>query len=438
MLHLRNTSVSFESLILDKELSSARAKHDPTLGCGPLLQRPQGVQRPLRQQAFEFVRARGLAARADITHALGISAGSVTTIAADLIASGYLREVERQARETGRGRPKVALEVVPEAALTIGVKLSFKRHTAVLTDFAGHVIADVALSSSEARRPAVQLISETEALIAKLLADAGKTHADIQGVGIGLPGIIDHRTGRVVWSPLLQERDAHLSVSLTRKLGLTVSLDNDANMLTLAELWFGQGRALSDFAVVTIESGVGMGMVLDNQLYRGAHGMGLELGHTKVQLDGALCQCGQRGCLEAYLADYALVREASAALGRGFDLDKSPKEVLALLFEHAKAGHQGAEAIFRRAGHFLSLGLSNVVQLFDPELIILSGERMQYEHFYVDEVLKNMRQLTLNEGRKPCAVAVTAWDDLVWARGASALALFTMTDRLIGGEMRAA
>ena len=84
--------------------------------------------------------------------------------------------------------------------------------------------------------------------------------------------------------------------------------------MTLAELWFGAGRALSNFAVITIEHGVGMGFVSDNRLFRGAHSMGLELGHSKVQLDGALCRCGQRGCLEAYLADYALAREASTAL----------------------------------------------------------------------------------------------------------------------------
>ena len=215
-------------------------------------------------------------------------------------------------------------------------------------------------------------------------------------------------------------------------------LDNDANMLTLAELWFGQGRKISDFAVVTIESGVGMGMVLDNQIYRGGHGMGLELGHTKVQMDGALCQCGQRGCLEAYLADYALIREASTALGHSFDRSASNEEILATLFEKAKSGHPAADTIFRRASRYLSLGLSNVVQLFDPPLIILSGERLQYAQFYATELMQAMGKLTLNEGRKPCKVAINAWDDLVWARGASALALSEITAHLIGGEARAA
>ena len=107
---------------------------DHAEGCGPLLRTLQDTQRPLRQQVFEYVRSQGFAARADITHALGISAGSATTLTADLINAGYLREVEQVPRESGRGRPKVALQVVPEAAVVIGIKLAFKRHSAVVAD----------------------------------------------------------------------------------------------------------------------------------------------------------------------------------------------------------------------------------------------------------------------------------------------------------------
>ena len=108
--------------------------------------------------------------------------------------------------------------------------------------------------------------------------------------------------------------------------------------------------------------------------------------------------------------------------------------MLDTLFQRAKAGHKAARTIFERAGRYLSVGLSNVVQLFDPELIILSGERMQYDYLYAKEVLAEMQELTLTEGRAPCKVAIHAWGDLVWARGATALALSAYTDTLIGGE----
>ncbi len=406
-------------------------------GCGPQLPDGGGAPRPLRQQIFEYVRAHGHAARADITRDLDISAGSVTALTADLISGGYLREVLGFARDSTRGRPPVALQVVPPAAYVIGIKISYSRHTAVLSDFAGNVIADADLPTGLYRRTLTELMDEIVALIERLLTRSGMAMSEISAVGIGLPGIVEHEDGIVSWSALLDDIDQDLSSAFADRLPMPLYLDNDANVLTLAELWFGAGRSKRDFAVVTIEGGVGMGLVLNNRLYRGARGMGLELGHSKVQLDGALCRCGQRGCLEAYLADYAIAREAATALDRAPDASETSQQMLETLFSQAKAGHEGAQTIFRRAGRYLSLGLSNVVQLFDPKLIILSGERMRYDYLYADEVLAEMQSLTLSRNRAPCEVAIHAWGDLIWARGATALALSALTDTLVG-EGRAA
>ncbi|MEO9865903.1 MAG: ROK family protein [Yoonia sp.] len=407
-------------------------------GCGPRLKSTTGGKRTLKQRIFEFVRSSGQTARTDISRALDISPGSATTLTADLIEAGYLREVAGLTREAGRGRPPVALEVVQDAHYVIGIKLSDEKNTAVLADFAGNMVADCSLPNDLGRRDLEALLDEISALMETLLEESGNVMADVKAVGIGVSGIIDHEAGTVLWSPLLQLREVALGDAFIARFGIPVSLDNDANVLTLAELWFGAGRDMDNFAVVTIEHGVGMGVVVNNQLYRGAQGKGLELGHTKVQLDGALCRCGQRGCLEAYLADYALAREAATALGRSLDTDQSPQEMLEHLFLKAKAGDLAAQTIFNRAGRYLSAGLSNVIQLFDPPLIILSGERMQYDYLYGQEVIAEMHSLTLSEGRTPCMVETHAWGDLIWARGASALALSAMTDRLFSKETQPA
>lgn len=401
----------------------------PVVGYGPIPSTaPDSI--PLRQQIFEHVRAKGRAARADVTRALKISPGSATTLTAELIAAGLLREVEGLPRESGRGRPPVALEVVPNGRHVIGLKLSDEKHSAVLSDFAGNIIAHATLPTTPVRRTLEQLLDETETLLNIVLKSASMEISQISAVGIGMSGIVDHETGVVAWSPHLLEREQDMRGAFSARINVPVHVDNDANVLTLAELWFGTGRARSDFAVVTVEQGVGMGLVLDNQLFRGSHGKGLELGHTKVQLDGALCRCGQRGCLEAYLADYALAREAATALDRNSRNLQSASAMLETLFVQAKAGHTAAQTIFRRAGRYLALGLSNVVQLFDPEVIILSGERMQYDYLYADEVIAEMQALTLSDGRDPCPIEIHAWDDLVWARGASVLALSAVTNAI--------
>ena len=395
---------------------------------------PQDDARPLRQQVFEQVRANGQMPRMDVARTLNISPGSVTTITSDLIARGLLQEVEDSQRGPNRGRPPIALRVAPLSRFVVGMKLSDERHTAVLLDLAGNVVAGAHQTSAALRQSTHEILAEVSTLMGKLLQKAGRVTADISAVGIGLPGLVDACTGIVRWSPGMTETDMPLRDQLSASLGLPVSLDNDTNLLTLAELWFGAGRGISNFAVVTIERGVGMGLVLNNRLFRGALGPGMELGHTKVQLDGALCRCGQRGCLEAYVADYALIREAGTALDRDPRMDSSAVTMIETLYQEANAGNEAALAIFSRAGRFLSVGLANIVQLFDPERIILSGERMRYEYMTADDMLAEMNSMILPAGRTPTPVDIHAWSGSVWAKGAAALALSELTNTLLGED----
>ncbi|MBL4915700.1 ROK family transcriptional regulator [Szabonella alba] len=406
-------------------------------GVGPLIPPLSDSQRPLRQQVFERVRAAGLIARVQVAKELGVSPASVTTITSELIEAGLIEEVAapREAPregETGRGRPAVALGVRREAYRVAGMKISDREHTAVIVDFAGNLIADAVVPRQPGEMQLPQLLETTATLLNTVCARAGLDRGDLAALGLGLPGFVDCNSGQVMWSSVLAGRGIDLARAATAHLGLPVHVDNDANLVTLAELWFGAGRGLSDFAVVTIEHGVGMGLVLNHRIYRGAQGLGMELGHTKVQLDGALCRCGQRGCLEAYIADYALAREASTALNWVNKDSQSITVLLESLFDHAKAGHPAARSIFRRAGRYLAVGLSNIVNLFDPSLIILSGERMRYDYLYADDTLAEMDNLAIVTGRPRPPIEIHAWGDLLWAHGAAALALSAVTEGMLG------
>jgi len=276
------------------------------------------------------------------------------------------------------------------------------------------------------------LLAAADRLIDLVAVQAGVTRDALSAIGLGVPGFVDASAGLVYWSPILRERDVPLAALASARLGLPVHIDNDANLVALAELWFGAGRRLSDFAVVTIEHGVGMGLVINHRIYRGARGLGPELGHTKVHLDGALCRCGQRGCLEAYVADYALVREATTALDVTMREGQSTSVLLESLFDHAKAGNVAARSIFRRAGRYLAIAIANVVNLFDPELVILSGERMRYDYLYAADTLAELDRLILPANRPPPRIEVHAWGDLLWAHGAAALALAAVTEESLG------
>ena len=295
-------------------------------------------------------------------------------------------------------------------------------------------IADATLPSKAGSQTFNEIHDAAMAVLQNVLKDASHPASSLTAVGLGLPGVVDNNSGIVPWSPLVSAQNFPMRDALQKRIGVPVSIDNDANLVTLAELWFGAGRTLSDFAVVTIEHGVGMGLALNHRLYRGAMGLGMELGHTKVHLDGALCRCGQRGCLEAYVADYALVREASTALNWGNRSAATPHAMLENLYKQAKSGNDAALAIFNRAGRYLALGLANVINLFDPSLILLSGERMRYDYLYAEEVLAEMTTMTLQTGHLPPRVEIQAWGDLLWAQGAAALALESATTTIMGAD----
>ena len=403
-------------------------------GCGPLIPSQNVSPRPLRQQVFEHIRAAGLCARIDVANNLNVSPASVTAITTDLLEAGYLEEITSTVRdgEPARGRPPVSIGVRAETFFVGGIYLGDVRNTAIIVDFGGNVIGSATIDHSIAQRSPETLIDDADKVLAEALINADIRKEVLSGIGLGMPGLIDTQSGMVVWSPLLDRRGINLRKLADEKFGIHVDIDNDANIVTLAELWFGKARAIPNFVVVTIEHGIGMGIVINHKLYRGALGLGMEFGHTKVQLDGALCRCGKRGCLEAYIADYALVREASTALGADSAAHSDPNMVLQKLFDEAKGGNEAARSIFRRAGRYLAVGLSNIVNIFDPGLVIISGERMQYDYLYAEEVIAEMETLTLDRNRKQPTIEINTWGHLIWAQGAAALALSTLTERSLG------
>ena len=403
-------------------------------GCGPLIPSLSVSPRPLRQQVFEHIRAAGLCARVDVANYLGVSPASVTAITTDLLDSGYLEEITTTIRdgEPSRGRPRVSIGVRPESFYVGGIYLGDVRNTAIVVDFGGNVIGSASVPHDISKRTPETLIDEADKALAQALINAKLPKEALSGIGLGMPGLIDTKSGIVVWSPLLDRRGFNLRSLAFEKFKIHVDIDNDANIVTLAELWFGKARAMSNFVVVTIEHGIGMGIVINHKLYRGALGLGMEFGHTKVQLDGALCRCGQRGCLEAYIADYALAREAATALETEAAPNANPHIVLQSLFTEAKNGNEAALSIFRRAGRYLAVGLSNIINIFDPGLVIISGERMQYDYLYAEEVIAELKNMTLDRNRMQPTIEINAWGHLIWAHGAAALALSTLTERSLG------
>ena len=388
-------------------------------------QRQQSYKRLLREIARD-----GPVPRIDLSERTGISRASVTTITADLLAAGLIEEVQRAGAANGtRGRPRVDLKIAADARLVAGVKVSDTSISHVLLDFDGQEIASLDQRLERGALTPTALAQEIANGLGALAFKSGRPASAISGVGVGLAGLVQAETGLVYWSPSLTERNVPFGDVLTAHLGRPVFVDNDANLVAMAELTFGKGKAHRDFIVITVEAGVGMGIVLDGKLYRGTRGSGGEFGHMKVELDGAMCRCGQCGCLEAYVADYALHREAVAS---GLVNQKlAPQQAMQQVLNAAQAGDVNASEITAKAGRVFALGLANLINIFDPERIILAGAQMRFDHLYADTVIAEARKSVVDIDKPPPDVVIHRWGDRMWALGAAAYALDFMRDSAV-------
>ncbi|MFC4671367.1 ROK family protein [Seohaeicola nanhaiensis] len=388
-----------------------------------VLQREYG-----RRRLLQDIRRAGRIPRIELADQTGISRATVTTITAELLQGGLIEEIAPGGEdpEGRRGRPRVDLKIRGAAHLVAGGKISDRTLSLVLMDFEGTQLAELEVQLARPRFEPEAMADALADAIDALAAQAGVARSAISGVGFGIAGIVEATSGMIYWSPSLARRNVEFGAILSARLGLPAFIDNDANLVAVAEKSFGLGQDQSDFIVVTIESGVGMGLVIGGELYRGTRGCGAEFGHTKVHLDGALCRCGQRGCLEAYVADYALLREVATMPGA--DATASQAERIEALLAAARDGDQMARRIVERAGRIFALGLANLVNIFDPGLIILAGEQMQFDHLYAEEVIAEMRKSIVQVDKPPPEVVIHKWGNLMWARGAAAYALDKVSD----------
>ena len=256
------------------------------------------------------------------------------------------------------------------------------------------------------------MVAKLERLIERLRAEAPER--PFLGVGIGLAGAIDRRAGICRFSPYLPWRDVPLRALLEARIGKPVVIENDVSALILAERRFG-GADLTDFLVVTIGRGIGLGMVLDGRPYRGGHGAGGEFGHMTMDPNGPRCDCGKYGCLEALVSEPALTRRISAVLGE--------ETTLAAAAALARSGNESVHAVFASAGETLGLALAAIINVLNPTRVTVGGEGIDT----LDLMLGPMRDaLTVHcfDGLfDDTDLIVAPWGDDAWARGAAGLVL---------------
>lgn len=266
-------------------------------------------------------------------------------------------------------------EGLAEVTLTVGVDIG---GTKVL----GGVVDPTGAVHAQARRhtPADD-VSQTLAMIVDIVRELTGKY-DVEAIGIGAAGWIDAKRSTVLFAPNLAWRDEPLRQEISREINRPVVVENDANVAAWAEFRFGAARDADSMAMLTVGTGIGGGIVYDGRLVRGAHGIAAEFGHMLTVPEGHLCGCGRRGCLEQYASGSALVREAQATAKNDADAAAGLLRLAGgdpdaidgpMVTQAAQDGDPAARAAFHDVGTWLGIGLADIVQFIDPQVIVVGG-----------------------------------------------------------------
>ncbi|MEU4800576.1 ROK family protein [Streptomyces sp. NPDC023327] len=368
-----------------------------------------------RAEIFATVLTAGPISRTQLAQRLGLVPSSVTRMLPPLLEHDYLREADTAPQ--GRGRPQKMLHVNPDKHIVVGMKIGPAQVSGVVTDMAANVLA-------RAEEPIGDCTPETAlsaaaALTSKLLSEAPEAADRVLGLGVGVSGHVDSGAGICRYSALLDWDKVDVAGPLSEAIGLPVVVNNDVNTLVVAERWFGQGRDVDSFAVVTVGPGIGCGLLLDGALFSGATGLAGELGHLPLDPAGPMCSCGRRGCLEALAGDRAVLRHLHDAgvpcltISEAIDLARSTGGSARLV----------ARSAFAEAGTALGRGLAGMCNLLNLQKIIVAGEGAVAYDLFGPAMNQALQDHAFSTAARDCDVRVDPVRHDLWARGAACLVI---------------
>lgn len=365
-----------------------------------------------RSTVLNMIKTVGPIDRAELARRTGLSAATVTGITAELISDDLV--FEKAPGNSRGGRRPILLALNARGSFVVGLKVTETQVIGALTDLEATVLEK--RSDTLLDRTPEHVIETLVASVHALIQSQNIELSKLLGVGVGLAGIIDTERGVLRQSPFFGWHDLPLRQLLHKKLNVPVYIDNDVNTLTLTEKWFGSGYAVDNFLTVTIGRGVGLGIVVNGQFYRGASGGAGEFGHTVIEPNGPLCDCGKRGCLEAFVGDPGLLRMAAESMTNA---PATSEQLLAA----ANQGDPLARAVFARAGEVLGRGIANLINIFNPSHVLISGEGVRVGE-WLFPAMRQAIQLHVMPGLVgDTAIRIDTWGDDAWARGAAGLVL---------------
>ncbi len=372
--------------------------------------------------------------RTRLAERTALSSTTITNLVAELIEQGVLIEEGAGAEDSPYriGRPRTSLRLAPNARYAVGVHIGIGILRIALTNLSAEIV-EKSMTCFAIDDPPARVLDQIAVQIQQIIASSGVDRRNILGVGVGASGLVDIHNGVNVLAPSLGWRNVPIRDQLQAALNLPVCIDNNVRAMALGEARFGAGRGATVMAFVYGRVGVGAGFVVAGQVYRGSLAGAGEIGHLPIFVTGGdRCSCGNSGCLETLVSETALVRQAQqlaaahpTSLLAQYLSAPGEEKPLERLFAAARAADPYATAMIAERAGYLGIALANIVNMFNPELILLGGIFAQGKDLILPAAEKTMRQRSFPGLGSAARIQTTTFGWKAGLTGAAALALDT-------------
>jgi len=378
-----------------------------------------------RRRVIGVLKEQGRASQAEIARATGLSRTTVSTLIAEMKDAGLVSDVGAQSGIVRAGRPGVQLVLQNPARAVVGIDFGHSHVQVAIADLAHNVLGERRCDLDVNRR-ALEALDASSRLFGELLVETGVERENVIGAGIGIPGPVDRAHGTAGSATILPGWvGLRIASEMQARLGLPVEIENDANLGALAELTWGAGRDCSNFAYIKAATGIGAGIVIEGHLLRGATGTAGEIGHTTLDEAGALCYCGNRGCLETVASGPAIVQLVGRVAGDTLSLSR--------IVELAVEGDLRCRRAIADAGREIGVAVAGLCNLINPERVIVGGLLSRTGEVLLQPLRESIRRHSVQAAARSVEVCPAVFVERAELLGSVALALHATSVELAAG-----
>ncbi len=358
-----------------------------------------------KKSVIDIIRTKGPINKAEIARLTELSIPTVMKLTDEFMKNGLVRIIGK-GESSGGKRPEL-LEFISDAYYIVGVDIGRSHINAIVMNLSGKIIAKQIRKTGDTL-PAEDMIDRVIHLIEQTLENSHVEKRKIIGMGIGMPGLLDVENGIVLFSPDFHWENVNLVSPIKNYFNMNIQLENSNRALAMGESWFGAGINSSYFICINLGHGIGSAIVEEGEFYRGSCGSSGEFGHITLVKDGPMCDCGNKGCLEALASGNAIANNAKILIKNGepsiiLELADNQLENIdaKIVFDAAKKNDPLALRIVNDAIEYIGIGLANYVNLLDPDMIILAGGLVNAGDILVEKIkhVSKVRQMKF-AGRK--------------------------------------